>query len=328
MKGRRIGRLAFLLALALALVFKGGHLGYAMEAPGDGDPGWYYRQENHHWCYRQEDQSLYTGWLEYHGEWYWFNGDGWMADGGLRTVDGLPYYFFINGHMAWNQYVGMKFYDENGQQQPEHDVRVIGKLSPSGEDRDLFSDYMYEVPRSWIARFIRDGWEFMFYKQKKYFAAPSTDQGIYYVYHSVDTHYKKVKFTDVDSVLQAFGEYVGYASGCYREGNERMEALWAQEPAIASFLGIPDYYASDARFYFGKVFAAYLDEQEREILMRLSPKTCEILSEILMLPEDDKNRLYLQEKARQEQEKAAEERARRVAEEGYGPGQQKKKEGP
>ena len=47
-----------------------------------------------------------------------------------------------------------------------------------------------------------------------------------------------------------------------------------------------------------------------------------------MLPEDDKNRLYLQEKARQEQEKAAEERARRVAEEGYGPGQQKKKEGP
>ena len=99
MKGRRIGRLAFLLALALALVFKGGHLGYAMEAPGDGDPGWYYRQENHHWCYRQEDQSLYTGWLEYHGEWYWFNGDGWMADGGLRTVDGLPYYFFINGHI-------------------------------------------------------------------------------------------------------------------------------------------------------------------------------------------------------------------------------------
>ena len=76
------------------------------------------------------------------------------------------------------------------------------------------------------------------------------------------------------------------------------------------------------------MFAAYLDEQEREILMRLSPKTCEILSEILMLPEDDKNRLYLQEKARQEQEKAAEERARRVAEEGYGPGQQKKKEGP
>lgn len=308
------------LVPALILMLGNSISGYAMEAPGDGEPGWYYRQENHHWYYYNEEEKIHTGWLNYHGEWYWFNDDGWMADGGIRSIGGIPYYFFINGNMAWNQYVGMKFYNEEGMHAPEHDVRVIGKKSPSGEDRDLFSDYMYEIPRSWIARFIRDGWQMMFYKQKKYFAAPDTSQGIYYVYHNVDTHYKKIKFTDVDSVLQAFGEYVGYASGCFKKEDARMEALWAQEPAIASFLGIPDYYQNDAKFYFGKVFAAYLDEQDREVLLRLSPETCRIMEEILLLEEDEETRERLREKAQREQELADWQREQTAAEEGFGPG--------
>lgn len=299
---------------------------YAMEAPGEGDPSWHYSQKDHHWYYYDEDQSVHTGWLNFENEWYWFDSNGWMEDSGFTVIDGVSYYFFINGNMAWNQYIGMKYYDENGQSNEEHDVRIIGRGSPTTEERDLFSDYMYEIPRSWIAQFIRDGWQLMFYADKSYFAAPNTDMGIYYVYHSVDTNYKKVKFTDVDSVLQAFGEYVGYASGCYKEGSTRMQVLWEEQQALERVLELPGYYAEDASFYFGKVFAAYLDPEKKEEMMRVSPRACEVMEELLHLKDDVETRLRLKEKAEAERE-AARAQAEKYAEaDGYGPGAKKPEE--
>ena len=101
-----------------------------MEAPGDGEDGWQYMQENYHWSYYNEDGIVHKGWLKYNGEWYWFDDNGWMFSGGNTVIDGNSYYFFINGNMAYNQYVGMKYYDGNGQQQSKHDVRVIGNTVP------------------------------------------------------------------------------------------------------------------------------------------------------------------------------------------------------
>lgn len=315
----RRSRIGILVFIAVMAVMKTVPV-YAMEAPGDGEDGWYYMQNNYHWCYYDEARGLHKGWLKYNGEWYWFDDKGWMASGGNTAIDGASYYFFINGNMAWNQYVGMKFYGEDGQPQSEHDVRVIGSKTPDSEERDLFSDYMYQIPRSWIARFVRDGWQMMFYKQKKYFAAPKTGEGIYYVYHSVDTHYKKVKFTDVDSLLQAFGEYVGYAAGCYEENNAWMDTLWEEQAAVLPLLEMPDYYEDDADFYFGCVFAAYLDEDTKESMMRLSPAVCNVMEEILHMEDDEETRIRLQKKAQEEQEAAARRAERIIREEGYGPG--------
>ncbi|MCI8659343.1 MAG: hypothetical protein HFG54_03695 [Lachnospiraceae bacterium] len=313
----------FVIMLAIFLCFTDPLFCFGMEGPGDGEPGWYYGQDNYHWSYYDKDQKRHTGWLNYNGEWYWFNSEGWMTGGGITVVDGVSYYFFINGHMAWNQYVGMKFYDQDGQHDPKQDVRVIGKEKADGEDKDLFSDFMYQIPRSWISRFVEDGWELMFYKQKKYFSAPRTNKGIYYVYHSVDTRYKKVKFTDVDSVLQGFGEYVGYASGCYEEGNSRMEILWEEQPAVLSVLGLPDKYQGDAQFYFGKLFAAYLDGDTKKELLQASFRACQVMEEILHLQDDAETRERLQKKAEEEQ-KEARERAHKLAEqEGQGPGVEK-----
>ncbi|NBH71378.1 hypothetical protein D3Z51_04935 [Clostridiaceae bacterium] len=306
------------VAFAVSLIGKGNLQTYAMEAPGDGEPGWYYGQEKHRWYYVDGSQNLHTGWLDYNGEWYWFNQEGWMADGGTTTIDGIPYYFFINGNLAWNQYVGMKFYNKDGRHEQEHDVRVVGKQNPDNEDKDMFSDYMYQIPRSWITRFIEDGWQIMFYKQKKYFEAPRTDQGIYYVYHSVDTYYKKMKFTDVDSVLQAFGEYVGYAAGCYEKGNAWMDALWEEQPALSPVLNLPDRYVDDGKFYFGKLFAAYVDDSGKEEVLRVSPRAGEVMEEILHLHDDEETKKRLERKA-QERQEAARQAAERAGE-GGGPG--------
>lgn len=312
-----------MLAAAAFFAFFSCAQAYAMEAPGDGGENWYYSQKDHHWYYYQdydEDQSFHTGWLKFQNEWYWFNSQGWMEDNGYAVIDGVPYYFFINGHMAWNQYIGMKYYDENGQYDKTHDVRVIGKDAPTTEERDILSDYLYEIPRSWIAQFVKDGWQLMFYTGKSYFAAPNTNLGIYYVYHNVDTHYKKVKFTDVDSVLQAFGEYVGYASGCYKDGNARMQVLWEEQHNLEPLLGLPGYYAGDAQFYFGKVFAAYLDPVQKEEMMRVSPKACEVIEELLHLKDDVETRIRLKEEAKAERERAREQAERHAQEEGFGPG--------
>lgn len=293
---------------------------YAMEAPGSGGANWIYSQKDHHWYYYDDAQNMHTGWLKYEGEWYWFDSNGWMTAGTHLDIDGSRYYFYSNGHMAWNQYIGLRYVDADGQYDEAHDIRVIGNETPTVEDRDLITDYLYEVPRTWIDQFTRDGWQFMFYKKKSYFAAPSTDMGIYYVYHSVDTHYRKVKFTDADSILQAFGEYVGYASGCYREGSVWMQRLWNDFPSLRSLLEIPDYYADNERFYFGRLFAAYLDSEKREEMLRNAPGACETLEEILHSRDDAETRARLEAKREAEQKAAEEREARRIAEEGYGPG--------
>ena len=321
MNKKRIAAVSF----AALLLCVGNLPVYGMEAPGDGEQGWYYGQEKHRWCYYDDSRKPHTGWLNYNGEWYWFNQEGWVADGGATTIEGIHYYFFINGHLAWNQYVGMKFYNKDGQHQPEHDVRVVGKQNPDNEDKDLFSDYMYQVPRSWITRFAEDGWQMMFYKQKKYFQAPLTNQGIYYVYHNVDTYYKKVKFTDVDSVLQAFGEYVGYAAGCYEKDNAWMEALWEEQPALAPVLNLPDRYLDDGKFYFGKLFALYVDGGGREEVLRVSPRACEVMEEILHLHDDEETKERLKKKAREMQEAARQ--AAEKAGEGGGPGIRREEKG-
>lgn len=309
----------WLLILAAVMAVQTGSA-FAMEAPGNGGSDWYYSDKDHHWYYYDEDKNPHKGWLQYEGEWYWFDQYGWMADGGSLAVDGVPYYFFVNGHMAWNQYIGLKYYNGDGQQDEENNIRVVGSENPTSEDKDLITDYLYEVPRTWIAQFIKDGWQFMFYKKKNYFAAPSTNMGIYYVYHSIDTHYKKAKFTETDSVLEAFGEYVGYAAGCYKEDDSRMQELWNDYNALQNILEIPDYYANDAQFYFGKLFACYLDGETKDDMVRNAPEACEILEEILHLKDDEETRMRLKEKREADRKAAAEWAAQAAAEEGYGPG--------
>lgn len=270
----------------------------AFDAPGSGGANWHYNQKNHHWYYYDENRNVHTGWLFYEGEWYWFDSDGWMEGSGNANIDGTSYYFFGNGHMAYNQYVGTKYYNQDGQRQEDHDIRVIGKETPTAEDRDMITDALYEVPRGWFAQFEKDGWQMMFYKKKNYFAAPNTDLGIYYVHHSVDTRYKKVKFTDTESLLQAFGEYIGYAAGCYDPGNEQMKKLWEEQRSLNTFLNIPDYFSSDEKFYFGKLVAAYLDPQEREKMEAISPQTCEIMGDILHMKDADPG-IYQKQKERE-----------------------------
>ena len=151
------------LAAAALAVFSlaGGSQALAMDAPGSGDPRWEYRAD-HHWYYQREDGSVHTGWLSFEDEWYWFDSEGRMTEGGFHGIDGKRYYFFSNGHMAWNQYLDLSYLNEDGQPDETHDIRIAGAGTPDGEARDLLTDYLYQIPRSWLARFAKEDWQFLF----------------------------------------------------------------------------------------------------------------------------------------------------------------------
>jgi len=291
-----------------------------MDAPGSGGENWYYNQRNHHWYYYDDEQKVHTGWLYYEDNWYWFDDSGQMAAGRYYHIDGISYYFFTNGNMARNQYVGLQYFNADGLRQEGQDFRVVGSTNPTAEDRDLITDALLEVPRGWFSQFEKDGWQFMFYKKKAYFEAPDTNQGVYYVYHSVDLNYKKVKITEADSILQAFGEYVGYAAGLYKEDSEWMDLLWGEAVTLNSMLNIPSYYSNSAQYYFGRLFAHYLDYQGRQELLELAPDVYEIMGDILHL-KDEYPEYYQKEK--EESRKKRQEQAL-YQEEFGGPGVAKK----
>lgn len=306
-------------ALVLFLLTGKGSEVFAMDAPGSGDPRWEYR-EDHHWYYQREDGSVQRGWLFFEDEWYWFDAEGRMAESGFHEIDGQRYYFFSNGHMAWNQYLDLSYLDENGQPDENHDIRIAGSGTPDGEAKDLLTDYLYQIPRSWLARFAEEEWQFLFYPGKKFFEAPDTKKGIYYVYHSTDTHYKKVKFTRPEAVLQAFGEYVGFASGCYEKESAWMEELWKESKQLQPLLQLPDAYSGDAQIYFGSLFAAYVDEETRDEVLKRSPEAGRILDEILISAEAEEVRPRMKERFEKRRQEDLERLWWENTEKGSGPG--------
>ena len=309
------------LAAAALTVFSlaGSSQVFAMDAPGSGDPRWEYR-EDHHWYYQREDGSVHTGWLSFEDEWYWFDSQGRMAESGFHGIDGKRYYFFSNGHMAWNQYLDLSYLNEDGQPDEAHDIGIAGSVTPEGEAKDLLTDYLYQIPRSWLSRFAEEDWQFLFYPNKKFFEAPDTSQGIYYVYHSTDTYYKKVKFTRPEAVLRAFGEYVGFASGCYQKDSRRMEALWKESKQLQPLLKIPDIYSGDAQVYFGSLFAAYVDEETRDEVLKHSPEAGRILDEILASAETEEAGQRMKERLEKRRQEDLERLWWENTEKGYGPG--------
>lgn len=320
MRKNKAGPYILLLYLSICLLLRSANFNsYAMNAPGNGGENWHYRDTNHRWYYYPPGENPHTGWLAYEGEWYWFDSNGCMTSEEQCTIDGVRYQFYGNGHMVWNQYIGLKYYDEDGMNDENKNIRLIGKETPTSQDRDTITDNMYEVPRSWIRKFVEDGWELMFYKKKAFFQAPYTDLGVYYVHHSVDINYKKAKFTEADAVTEAFGGYVGYASGCYEDGSQWMERLWSEFPNLRNILEIPDYYSEDEKFYFSKIFAAYMDTLKRETIERNAPGAAKVMNEILLSLEDEETKArFLAEEEKRQREDAVR-RERQLQEEG-GPG--------
>lgn len=130
---------------------------------------------------------------------------------GYRTIDGSRYYFYENGQMAANQYVGLYYMDENGQRDKRYDIVIEGKSKDAAipsETKDEITEALKNIPRGWIRYFADHGWQILYYPDKEYFSAPESGGGTYYVYHKLDTSYRKIKFSP-EALTEAFGEYIG-----------------------------------------------------------------------------------------------------------------------
>ena len=278
---KKKSRKAVIRLLALLVIYSAVVCRAAESGKEESSSGWYTDLKTGKKYFYDREGQLYEGWLYWRGSWYYFNHFGVMSDGGYEYINGQQYFFYNTGEMAANTYVGDQFIDEDGHSHEEYNVRLIGEDSLSMEQKDMITDAAYYVPGKWMKRFVEDGWQVMFYTKKKYFEAPDTDMGIYYTKHKLDSTYKKLKVIDPEELVEGFGEYIGYASGLYEEGNEKMEILWRDQITVEAMAEIPDYYSSDPEFYFGTMCRLYWDAETKADLEREAPESFQVLKELL-----------------------------------------------
>lgn len=254
---------------------------YYFGANGAMAVGWAYDEDEECWYYADEDGALTKGWLYAGGAWYWFDSKYKMYDQGYRMVDAHKYYFYENGQMAANQYVELNYYDENGLRDKRYDITIQGKRKPTAEEKERITKAMEGIPREWIRKFNESGWEFVFFTDKKYYSAPRTDQGIYYVYHKTDTHYKKLKFANPDTLALAFGEYVAWATGNDSQENVFMADYqqYLMESGMAQSL--PSYFDNDSSMLFGNLFENFCKPEVRADMKQLSPSLFQYMTDTL-----------------------------------------------
>lgn len=261
---------------------------YCFESDGRLAQGWWYNDDDENWYYFDDDGSKHSGWLYDAGSWYWFNSRGQSQKEGYKTIDGARYYFFDNGQMAANQYIGLNYMDDNGQRDETYDILIEGKSGKiSAEEREGITEALENIPRSWIKYFIDHKWRFMYYSDRDYFSAPDTGDEAYYLYHKLDTSYRKIKFTDPQSLTRAFGEYIGYASGCYEEDSEYAIDLGMGQRSVSDLVDIPSYFDNDSQFYFGRLCEVFLDTGTNAELKEADPRVYQIINEILHLKDSE-----------------------------------------
>lgn len=254
---------------------------YFNEDTGRMAVGWLYNHEDGEWYYLNEDGTRKTGWLDTGDAWYWLDTGGVLYDDGWRMVDGHKYYFHSNGQLAAGQYIGTAYYGADGLRKPDFDMKIQGKRKPSDEEKEAVTRALENIPRQWMDRFLADGWEFMYYTDRKYMEAPMTDRGVYYVHHKTDQQYKKIKFTEPEALTRAFGEYAAAALEADQEQKQKAEELYSISEELSSGSGLPDLYADDYEAWFGVLFENYCDPDVRSEMQMLVPELCSVLNEML-----------------------------------------------
>lgn len=270
---------------------------YCFRDTGDLLIGWCYNDDVEKWYYFGQDGQSKKGWFQdKDGSWYWFSSRGEMVSSGYRSIDGKRYYFMDDGQMAANQYVGLFYMDENGQRDKRYDITVEGRGKDSSVPLDIrnsITEALQNVPREWIKYFVDHDWKILYYPDKNYFQAPESDGSLYYVYHKLDTSYRKLKFCEPEALTEAFGEYIGYAAGCYEKDGQLAMDMAANKGNVDDFVDVPSYYLNDMQFYFGKLVEAYLsDKYTKKTMEENSPGICALLRKVLYQwqPEDSPNR--------------------------------------
>lgn len=271
---------------------------YCFRDTGDLILGWCYNDDREKWYYFNPDGTAKKGWFhDKDGSWYWFSSWGEMVSSGYKSIDGKRYYFMDNGQMAANQYVGLLYMDVNGQRDKRYDISLEGRDKDATvplDTRNAITEALKNVPREWIQYFVSHGWKILYYPDRDYFSAPESDGSLYYVYHKLDTSYRKLKFCKPEALTEAFGEYIGYAADCYGQDGDFAASMADNKGNIDNFVDVPSYYLNDKQFYFGKLVAAYLSGKDTKRAMEAdSPGVCQVLRKVLYAwqPKDSPKRL-------------------------------------
>lgn len=254
---------------------------YYFRENGEMATGWAYDEDTSQWYYMNENGTRKTGWLQTGGVWYWFDSKGVMFQNGNRMIDAHKYYFFENGQMAANKFIELNYYDKDGLRDRQYSITIQGKRKPTEEEKTAISNAMEGIPGEWIEKCLKSGWEFMFYTDKDFFAAPATEQGVYYIYHKTDTNYKKIKFTKPESLVMAIGEYIAFTTGNDKEESGFLAEFW-QYLSISSLVEpLPSYFDDKPEVWFGRLLESYSDAAIFYDITKQAPDLAKYLTDAL-----------------------------------------------
>lgn len=253
---------------------------YYFRENGEMAIGWAYDDEESQWYYMNDNGTRKTGWYQAGGVWYWFDSKGILYQGGSRMIDAHKYHFFDNGQMAGNTYVETGYYGSDGLRNRQYDMIIQGKRKPTEEEKTAITKAMEKIPGEWIDRSLKDGWEVMFYTDRDYFSAPSTDQGVYYINYKTDTNYKKIKFTKPEALVMAFGEYIAYETGHDKEDAVFM-ADFQQYLAHSSLQPLPSYFDDKPEAWFGLLLEGWGDADIFYDIKKKDPELADFITKVL-----------------------------------------------
>lgn len=245
---------------------------------GDGDDKWYYFDQN---------GNAVIQWLFDDGNWYWFNGSGIMSTETVRTIGGLKYYFNEDGSLKTNTYIGVKYFNSEGQPDARYNVTAENrdgkKITVDDGVKEEIAEKLNAIPKGWLKKFVDDGWTFIYCPEKEYYSSVKYEDGgdRYYIRYKLSTYDKNIRFTDVDAILAGFGEYV------YRTAKQELRDYkfsWEagyKTDEICRLTEIPESVAEDTQSVFGVLFAEYLDESGRDQMGEEMPDICWIMEKII-----------------------------------------------
>lgn len=246
-----------------------GNFPYCFGTDGAMETGWHYFGETGAWYYYDNNHNIRTGWLSEGGKWYWLNPDGTMNDAPEKNIYGEKYWFHEDGSLKASEYTGFSYLDWEGHPAPEYNIRTE---STSGEeifvpekDREEIGAEISRIPGGWLKKFCDDGWKFIYCPDtEEFFSVKGDNGGRYQVKYKLDSYRQTLRFSDRDSVLKAFGEYVyltdvetlrdrGFAGEVKKEADRVREVT-----------GLPAYFDTRYQTVFGALFSGYLKNTETE----------------------------------------------------------------
>lgn len=253
---------------------------YYFDDTGNMVTGWV--DDGGSWYYFNPGGERLSGWLNQGGTWYYLRSNGVMMTEGWRTIENSQYYFYENGAMAANSFIGKYYVDENGMRNTDFNIRKAKKgETPTEEDYEKAAEELNQIPKVVLSQYIKEGWKFVIDSEKKTRNQTEIDEITYPVNLYKNATDKEILFDEADGIaFTMLREFVSQ-KGIVQEYFPRLLAAWTFDSVNEDELeGSPASYYSNLSYHLSDQIMLYLSPDTRGEVREMNESLYQIIEEI------------------------------------------------